>query len=94
MAYVLLCAWRRLGLYDTEFAGATCHAIRLKFSKIGALVRMSVPPRQDPHCVGLPNGGTVGVCCRRARRAAPRFIRLESAPPRQRQHRPETHQDP
>ena len=42
MAYVLLCALRRIGLRDTEFAQASCGTIRLKLLKIGALVRISV----------------------------------------------------
>src|SRR5437016_9315940 len=42
MAYVLLCALRRIGLHDTEFAQATRGTIRLKLLKIGALVRISV----------------------------------------------------
>lgn len=42
MAYVLLCALRRIGLADTVFADATCGTIRLKLLKIGALVRVSV----------------------------------------------------
>jgi Transposase DDE domain group 1 len=41
MAYVLLCALRRIGLARTQFAAATCGAIRLKLLKIGALVRVS-----------------------------------------------------
>ena len=40
--WVLLCATRRIGLHDTEFAKATCGTIRLKLLKIGALVRVSV----------------------------------------------------
>jgi hypothetical protein len=42
MAYVLLCAVRRIGLHHTPFANATCGTIRLKLLKIGALVRVSV----------------------------------------------------
>ena len=42
MAYVLLCALRRIGLQHTQFAEATCGTIRLKLLKIGALVRLSV----------------------------------------------------
>src|ERR1700758_5306146 len=42
MAYVLLCALRRIGLAHTQFARATCGTIRLKLLKIGALVRISV----------------------------------------------------
>jgi Transposase DDE domain group 1 len=42
MAYVLMCALRRIGLHDTALAEATCGTIRLKLLKIGALVRISV----------------------------------------------------
>ncbi|KRR11674.1 IS1380 family transposase [Bradyrhizobium valentinum] len=42
MAYVLICALRRIGLAKTAFADATCGTIRLKLLKIGALVRVSV----------------------------------------------------
>src|SRR3984885_6406500 len=42
MAYVLLCALRRIGLHDTDFATATCGTIRLKLLKIGAIVVFSV----------------------------------------------------
>ncbi len=41
MAYVLICALRRIGLAHTQFAQATCSTIRLKLLKIGALVRVS-----------------------------------------------------
>jgi hypothetical protein len=42
MAYVLLCALRRIGLTHTQFATASCGTIRLKLLKIGARVRTSV----------------------------------------------------
>jgi Transposase DDE domain group 1 len=42
MAYVRLCALRRIALQHTRFAIATCGTIRLKLLKIGALVRVSV----------------------------------------------------
>ena len=42
MAYVLLCALRRIALKHTQFAKATCGTIRLKLLKIGGLVRISV----------------------------------------------------
>lgn len=42
MAYVLICALRRVGLAETTFADATCGTIRLKLLKVGALVRISV----------------------------------------------------
>ena len=42
MAYVLLCAFRRIGLANTRFAQAICATLRLKLLKIGALVTISV----------------------------------------------------
>jgi hypothetical protein len=42
MAYVLICALRRIGLQHTPFSEASCGTIRLKLLKIGALVRISV----------------------------------------------------
>jgi len=42
MAYVLLCALRRIGLKHTQFAKATCGTIRLRLLKIGASVRTGV----------------------------------------------------
>ncbi|HEY5207253.1 MAG TPA: IS1380 family transposase [Roseiarcus sp.] len=41
MAYVLLCALRRIGLAHTLFANATCGTIRLKLLKVGALIKIS-----------------------------------------------------
>ena len=42
MAYVLLCALRRIGLAHTQFAEATCGTLRLALLKVGAMVRLSV----------------------------------------------------
>ncbi len=42
IAYVLICALRRIGLAHTQFAAATCGTIRLALLKIGALARISV----------------------------------------------------
>jgi Transposase DDE domain group 1 len=42
LAYVLLCALRRIGLAGTRFARASCGTIRLKLLKIGGLVKLSV----------------------------------------------------
>ena len=42
MAYVLLCALRRLGLARTRLAAATCGSLRLKLIKIAAWVRIGV----------------------------------------------------
>ena len=42
MAYVLLCALRRIGLAHSELAKATCGTIGLKLLNIGAVVTKSV----------------------------------------------------
>ena len=42
MAYVLLCALRRIGLDETSFSNATCGTIRLHLLKLGARVLISV----------------------------------------------------
>ena len=42
MAYVLLCALRRIGLAHTRLAAATCGTIRRKLLKIGAWIRISL----------------------------------------------------
>ena len=42
MAYVLLCALRRIALAHTQFAEATCGTLRLALLKIGALVTISI----------------------------------------------------
>ena len=42
MAYVLICALRRIGLANTRLARASCATIRLRLFKIGALVSISV----------------------------------------------------
>lgn len=41
MAYVLLCALRRIGLPQTRFATASCGTIRPALLKIGTLVTTS-----------------------------------------------------
>ena len=64
MAYVLVCALRRIGLAHTQFAQATCGTIRLKLLKIGALITISVrrirlamasacPAAQDWHLAAI-----------------------------------------
>jgi len=42
MAYVLLCALRRIGLQHAHFANASCGSIRLALLKIGTVVTTSV----------------------------------------------------
>jgi hypothetical protein len=48
MACVLICALRRIGLHDTDFAKATCGTIRLKLLKIGAIVADAMAPVRSP----------------------------------------------
>jgi Transposase DDE domain group 1 len=54
MAYVLVCALRRIGLGATQFAKATCATIRLKLLKIGALVTISVRRIRITMASGFP----------------------------------------
>jgi hypothetical protein len=42
LAYVLMCAVRRIGLPGTALERATCGTLRLQLLKIGALVTISV----------------------------------------------------
>ena len=55
MAYILLCALRRIGLPKTILADATCGTIRLKLLKIGALVRISVRRIKFAMASGFPH---------------------------------------
>jgi Transposase DDE domain group 1 len=76
MAYVLLCALRRIGLHDTDLAQATCGTIRLKLLKIGALVRISVRRIRIAMASACPNAHIWGLAARRLSLAA-----LARAPP-------------
>ena len=70
MAYVLLCALRRIGLHDTDLAQATCGTIRLKLLKIGALVRISVRRIRIAMSSACPNAQIWGVAAVRLSLAA------------------------
>jgi len=70
MAYVLLCATRRIGLHDTEFAKATCGTIRLKLLKIGALVHVSVRRIKVAMASGCPAAQVWGLAATRLGAAA------------------------
>jgi Transposase DDE domain group 1 len=70
MAYILLCATRRIGLHDTEFAKATCGTIRLKLLKIGALVRVSVRRIKVAMASGCPAAQVWGLAATRLSAAA------------------------
>ena len=85
MAYVLLCALRRIGLAHTQFAEATCGTLRLALLKIGALVRISRPPRQARHGLGASAPARVRPCPRPLDRRRDRLTnqtpQAASAPP-------------
>ncbi len=70
MAYVLLCALRRLALQGTELARATCGTIRDKLLKIGALVRISVRRVLIQMASGYPKQQQWSLAYRRLRAAA------------------------
>jgi Transposase DDE domain group 1 len=70
MAYVLLCALRRIGLSNTNFAKATCGTLRLKLLKIGALVRISVRRIKIAMASGYPVAKTWGLAATRLVAAA------------------------
>jgi Transposase DDE domain group 1 len=70
MAYVLLCALRRIGLAHTQFAQATCGTIRLKLLKLGALVRISVRRIKVAMASACPFQHEFGLAHARLRNAA------------------------
>jgi len=70
MAYVLLCALRRIGLDQTHFANATCGSIRLKLLKIGALVQFSVRRIKVGMASACPAADVWGQAARRLAAAA------------------------
>jgi hypothetical protein len=72
LAYVLICALRRIGLAQTTFADATCGSIRLKLLKIGALVRISVRRIRIAMASACPAAATWGHAARRLASAAAR----------------------
>jgi hypothetical protein len=70
MAYVLLCAVRRIGLAHTQFAEATCGTIRLKLLKLGAQVRISVRRIKLAMAAACPYQNEFGLAYARLRNAA------------------------
>ena len=70
MAYVLICALRRIGLAETIFADATCGTIRLKLLKVGALVRISVRRIKISMASACPAAREWGLAARRLTGAA------------------------
>jgi len=70
MAYVLMCALRRIGLPHTQFAEAACGTIRLKLLKLGALVRVSVRRVKFAMASGCPWQNEWALAHARLRNAA------------------------
>jgi len=70
MAYLLMCALRRVGLADTVLADATCGTIRLKLLKIGALVRISVRRIRFAMASACPAADAWGLAARHLADAA------------------------
>lgn len=71
MAYVLLCALRRIALGRTELAKATCATIRLRLLKIGAQVTVSVRRVRIALASAFPLQPTFALAYERLCAAAP-----------------------
>jgi hypothetical protein len=67
LAYVLMCAVRRIGLAGTKFERATCGTIRLQLLKIGALVTISVRRVKLAFASACPARDVFEMACRRLR---------------------------
>jgi Transposase DDE domain group 1 len=70
MAYVLLCALRRIALPHTRFDNASCGTIRLKLLKIGALVSVSVRRIKIAMASGCPTAAVWRAAALRLNAAA------------------------
>ena len=70
MAYVLMCALRRIGLAGSELARATCGTIRLKLLKIGAQVTNSVRRVKIAFASSYPGQQIFALAHARLKRAA------------------------
>jgi len=67
LAYVLMCALRRIGLAGTKFERATCGTIRLQLLKIGALVTISVRRVKVAFASACPARDVFEIASRRLR---------------------------
>ena len=88
MAYVLLCALRRIGLAHTQFARASCGTIRLQLLKIGApclrrgkLFPHQRAPHQARHAHGFPLSRRIPRRPRRADRRRDGLTNQTARPP-------------
>jgi hypothetical protein len=70
LAYVLLCALRRIGLAGTVLAMATCLSLRLKLLKIGATVKRSTRRIKLAMASGFPHKETFSLAHQRLAAAA------------------------
>ena len=70
LAYVLLCALRRIGLAGTVLAMASCMSLRLKLLKIGATVTCSTRRIKLAMAQGFPLQETFAIAHRRLAAAA------------------------
>jgi hypothetical protein len=68
MAYILLCAVRRIGLHDGELANATCGTIRLKLLKDRCPGTRQRPPHQSGDGVELSRRPSLVRRCRPSQR--------------------------
>jgi hypothetical protein len=65
LAYVLMCAVRRVGLAGTKLAVATCGTIRLKLLKLGARVTISVRRVKLAFASSCPDAAVFAMAARR-----------------------------
>jgi hypothetical protein len=70
MAYVLLCALRRIGLKHTQLARASCATIRLRLLKIGAMVRIGTRRIRLAMPSAFPWQREYGIACAYLAKAA------------------------
>ena len=70
MAYVLLCALRRIALAHKQFAAATCGTIWLKLLELGALVKISARRVKIPFASACPAAAEWRLAAARLAQAA------------------------
>jgi hypothetical protein len=73
IAYILVSAFRRLGLHETEMARAQCHTIRLKLFKIGVLIRVTVRRVMASMAGGYPYENIFAQAYENLARAGPTY---------------------
>ena len=91
MAYVLLCALRRIGLAHTPFANATCGTIRLKLLKLGALIKISARRVRIAFASACPSAPGMALGRRKARQRARLAALTRAAAARDNAAKPSAH---